>query len=65
MTSSCHRVKIYSVNAKRDATRKRLGEFDEHGQGFMPITRPTEFVPMSLEEYEKEVANVEPRDVDD
>jgi sulfite oxidase len=65
VTSSCHRVKIYSVNAKREATRKRLREFDEHGQGFTPITRPTEFVPMSLEEYEKEVANVEPRDVDD
>lgn len=65
MTSSCHRVKIYSVNAKREATRKRLREFDEHAQGFTPITRPTEFVPMSLEEYEKDVANFEPRDVDD
>lgn len=65
VTSSCHRVKIYSVNAKREATRKRLRELDEHGQGLTPITRPTEFVSMSLEEYEKEVSNVEPRDVDD
>ncbi|KAF5556643.1 catalase [Fusarium mexicanum] len=63
LNSICHRVKIYSVNAERVATRKRLRKFDEHGQGFSPITIPTEFVPMSLKEYEKEVANVERRDL--
>lgn len=64
VTSSCHRVKIYSVNASRPATRKRLEQFEEHGENFLPITRPTEFKYMSLEEYEKAWATMEPRDVD-
>jgi sulfite oxidase len=65
VTSSCHHVKIYSVNASREATRKRLQQFNEHGEGFTPITRPTGFVPMSVEEYKKAKAGAEPRDVDD
>jgi len=65
VTSSCHRVKVYSVNAKREATRKRLMEFNEHGESFTPITRPTVFVPMSIEEYERATKDAEPRDVDE
>jgi sulfite oxidase len=65
VTSSCHRVKVYSVNAKREATRKRLMEFNEHGESFTPITRPTGFVPMSIEEYERVTRDAEPRDVDE
>ncbi|KAJ4006014.1 hypothetical protein NW766_010839 [Fusarium irregulare] len=65
VTSSCHRVKVYSVNAKREATRKRLMEFNEHGEAFTPITRPTGFVPMSIEEYERLTKDAEPRDVDE
>ncbi|KAK5989631.1 Sulfite oxidase [Cladobotryum mycophilum] len=64
VTSSCHRVKIYSINASRSATRKRLEEFESHGESFVPITRPTEFKTMNLEEYEREWSKMEPRDVD-
>ncbi|KAK4120658.1 molybdopterin binding oxidoreductase [Parathielavia appendiculata] len=53
VTSSCHRI------------RKRLAEFEEHKESFVPITRPTEFKTMSLEEYNKVWANLKPRDVDD
>jgi sulfite oxidase len=65
VTSSCHRVKIYSVNASRPGTRKRLEQFKERGESFLPITRPTDFRPMSMEEYEKTWLDMEPRDVDD
>ena len=65
MTSSCHRIKIYSVNRSRELTAKRLREFEEHGEGFTPITRPTEFRTQSEEEYERIWKGMEPRDVDD
>lgn len=66
VTSSCHRVKIYSVNASRPATETRLKQFEEHGESFVPITRPTEFTLMDMEtEYEEAWAKMEPRDVDD
>ncbi|CAG7558055.1 unnamed protein product [Fusarium equiseti] len=58
-------MEVYSVNAKREATRKRLMEFNEHGESFTPITRPTGFVPMSIEEYERVTKDAEPRDVDE
>ena len=64
VTSSCHRVKIYSVNASRPETRKRLEQFEKHGEPFVPITRPTEFKYMTPEEYEKAWKKMEPRDVD-
>lgn len=64
VTSSCHRVKIYSVNASRPATRKRLEEFGQHNESFLPITRPTQFVYQTADEYEEAWANMEPRDVD-
>ena len=65
VTSSCHRVKIYSVNASRPATKRRLEQFEERKESFLPITRPTEFSTMSAEEYEKAWASKEPRDVDE
>jgi sulfite oxidase len=65
VTSSCHRIKIYSVNASRAATRRRLAEFEEHKESFLPITRPAGFKAMSLEEYNKGWTRLEPRDVDD
>ncbi|KAH7324560.1 Oxidoreductase, molybdopterin-binding domain-containing protein [Stachybotrys elegans] len=64
VTSSCHRVKVYSVNASRAATRARLEEFARREESFLPITRPTEFQTMSMDEYEKRWAAMEPRDVD-
>jgi sulfite oxidase len=63
VTSSCHRIKIYSVNATRPATRRRLQEFEERKESFLPITRPAGYGPQSMEDYNKNRG--EPRDVDD
>jgi sulfite oxidase len=65
VTSSCHRVKIYSVNKKRELTRQRLDEFEKRGIPFMPITRPTEFPLQGMEDYERFWEVNQPRDVDD
>lgn len=65
VTSSCHRVKIYSVNVSRPETKKRLQDFEKDGENFMPITRPTKFKTMYGDEYEKIYDSMEPRDVDD
>lgn len=65
VTSSCHRVKIYSVNASRAATRERLERFRAAEESFLPITRPTELRPMSDEEYERTWQTRDPRDVDE
>jgi len=43
VTSSCHRIKLYSVNKTRPATAKRLQELHERGETFEPLTRPLEF----------------------
>ena len=65
LTSSCHRVKIYSVNKSKPDTRARLEEFEERGIPFVPITRPTPFKIQSDTEYEKFWAEHDQRDVDD
>ena len=65
VTSSCHRVKIFSVNKKHELTQRRLEEFEEHGLGLLPITRPTAFPVQSDEDYEKFWESHDPRDVDD
>ena len=46
VTSSCHRVKVYSVNKSHALTAQRLKMFEEHGESLAPITRPTEFPTM-------------------
>ncbi|KAH7054419.1 Oxidoreductase, molybdopterin-binding domain-containing protein [Macrophomina phaseolina] len=51
VTSSCHRIKIYSVNKTRPATAKRLKLLEEKGIPFTPITKPLEFDLESDEDY--------------
>lgn len=65
VTSSCHRIKVYSVNTSKPATKRRLAEFEERGVPFEPLTRPTEFATQSEEDYEAYWAKHDPRDVDD
>lgn len=65
VTSSCHRVKVYSVNKKREQTRARLEAFRKHKTGFVPITLPTEFPYMTWEEYDRFWDEHPPRDVQD
>ena len=65
VTSSAHRIRIYSVNKSRAQTQKRLDEFKKRGLGLTPITRPTEFAYMSREEYGDFWKRNDPRDVDE
>ncbi|KAI0377356.1 molybdopterin binding oxidoreductase [Hypomontagnella monticulosa] len=65
VTSSAHRIRVYSVNKAKELTRARLGEFEKRDVSFVPITRPTEFPYMSWEEYEEYFKRNGPRDVED
>lgn len=65
VTSSCHTVKVYSINKQKADSKKRLREFKKRGISFEPITRPTEFSYQSSESYEKFWETHAPRDVDE
>ncbi len=65
VTSSCHRIKVFSVNKSHELTRTRLQEFERHRVPFMPITNPTEFRVQSDKDVEKYWAEHDPRDVVD
>ncbi|PCH39809.1 molybdopterin binding oxidoreductase [Wolfiporia cocos MD-104 SS10] len=43
VTSSCHRIKIYSINRSKPATAARLAEYARRGESITPITRPVEW----------------------
>lgn len=51
VTSSCHRIKLYSVNKSKPETAKRLGEIEERGETFEPLTRPLEWELEKREDY--------------
>lgn len=55
VTSSAHRIKIYSVNRTRAATRERLALIQEHGMQFEPITLPLPFALEDKEAYDEAV----------
>lgn len=55
VTSSCHRIKVYSVNTTRQATQKRLTALKKAGLGLEPLTRPLE---IEQEEDDEYVANM-------
>ena len=55
MTSSCHRVKVFSVNRSHQATAKRLALLDKKGVDLLPITKPLEIDLEEDEEYETEM----------
>ncbi|KAI0799857.1 sulfite oxidase mitochondrial precursor [Irpex lacteus] len=52
VTSSAHRIKIYSVNRTKPLTARRLKQLEENGQGFLPLSQPLEFSVQPFEEYE-------------
>jgi sulfite oxidase len=62
VTSSCHRISIYSVNKSRPLTKARLDEFEAKGIPFGPITVPLAFPSQSWEDYEEFWAKHDPRD---
>ncbi|KAF2123526.1 molybdopterin binding oxidoreductase [Dothidotthia symphoricarpi CBS 119687] len=55
VTSSCHRVKLYSVNRTKPMTAKRLKLMEEKGVSMLPLTRPMEFDLETEEEYLEEM----------
>jgi sulfite oxidase len=55
VTSSCHRIKVYSVNKTKPATAKRLKQLEDHGASLYPITRPVPFDLETEEEYLEEM----------
>lgn len=65
VTSSAHRVSVYSVNKTRELTKKRIALFEKAGIPLAPLTRydgvPGGLTDKELEEYWKTY----PRDVDE
>ncbi|KAH8204401.1 hypothetical protein TruAng_001452 [Truncatella angustata] len=53
VTSSCHRINIYSMNRSRKLTRKRLDMLEQKGLPIVPITHPLEIDLESDEDYAK------------
>jgi len=51
VTSSAHRVKLYSVNKSRPETAQRLAEFEARGKSFTPLTEPTEVSLEDMNDY--------------
>jgi sulfite oxidase len=65
VTSSAHRIKVYSINKSREITRKRLDKYDQMGVPLAPLTR-YEIMPIqNADEYEVFWNTHDPRDVDD
>jgi hypothetical protein len=58
VTSSCHRIKIYSINKSRPKTAAKLAMFEKLGLPFLPITQPGE---MDLEDEESYMHEMESR----
>lgn len=42
VTSSAHRIKLYSVNKTKPATAARLAQFAARGESIAPLTKPSE-----------------------
>ncbi|KAK3050179.1 hypothetical protein LTR09_008568 [Extremus antarcticus] len=55
VTSSCHRIKVYSVNRNRPETAERLNYLEDKGMSLLPITRPLEMDLESDEAYDAEM----------
>ena len=62
VTSSCHRVKVFSVNRSKPATAKRMKRLEQEGIDFQPLTKPLEIDLESDEEFETEVQRRRGRD---
>jgi sulfite oxidase len=55
VTSSCHRIKVFSVNKTRPNTAARLKQFEEKGIPFLPITQPADIEQEDESTYLKEM----------
>ncbi|RAK80134.1 sulfite oxidase [Aspergillus fijiensis CBS 313.89] len=64
VTSSAHRVKVYSVNKTHELTKKRLAKFEELGIPLAPLTH-YDAVPSLSDKELDEYWKTHPRDVDE
>ncbi|GAB7351446.1 hypothetical protein MBLNU459_g2110t1 [Dothideomycetes sp. NU459] len=62
VTSSCHRIKIYSINKSRKATAERLRMLEEKGIPILPITHPLEIDLETEEHWQEEMKKQGGRD---
>jgi len=53
VTSSCHRISIYSINRTKPTTARRLKEIEKSGQPLLPITLPLNIDLETDEHYEE------------
>ncbi|KAJ5297425.1 Eukaryotic molybdopterin oxidoreductase [Penicillium antarcticum] len=65
VTSSAHRIKVYSINKSRELTRKRLDKYEQLGIPLAPLTRYENVSGQTPEEYEQYWKEHDPRDVDE
>lgn len=65
VTSSSHRINVYSINKSRAITKARLEKFEHLGVPLAPLTWPEDIETQSMEEFEKFWKEHDPRDVDD
>ncbi|KAK3903638.1 Oxidoreductase, molybdopterin-binding domain-containing protein [Staphylotrichum tortipilum] len=65
VTSSCHRISVYSVNTTKPETKARMDEFERRGVPFAPLTVPLAFPAQTWEDYEKFWEKNGPRDAED
>ncbi|KAJ5669695.1 hypothetical protein N7462_010765 [Penicillium macrosclerotiorum] len=65
VTSSAHRIKIYSINKSREITRKRLDKYEQLGIPLAPLTKYETVPGQTPEEYEQYWREHDPRDVDE
>ena len=62
VTSSCHRIKVFSVNRSKPATAKRMKKLEQEGIDFQPLTKPLEIDLESDDEFETEMQRRRGRD---
>ncbi|RLL96000.1 hypothetical protein CFD26_103036 [Aspergillus turcosus] len=65
VTSSAHRISVYSVNKNNPATRQRINKMEQLGIPLAPVTRYQPLSTQSMEEYEQYWKEHDPRDVDE
>jgi sulfite oxidase len=65
VTSSAHRINVYSINATRQRTIDKMKMFEKTGSPYAPITAPEEFQWQTDEEYKEFWQKHDPRDVDE
>jgi len=65
VTSSAHRVKVYSINKTRERTKKRLERYEQLGIPLAPLTQYQAVSTQTPEEYEQYWKEHDPRDVDE